>query len=245
MSGIAVAPLGSGAIENYGALREGHAWSTMKVPVLVTLLADYRRVGETLTAQERAEAVRAIEQSDNAAAEALFARLEQLRGGFVAASEAVQRTLRRAGDMRTVINTKPKSQGFTTWGQSIWSTSAEVMLYRALARGCLLSPDDTAYVIGLMRDVTHSQRWGVGAAGYPTSTPVAFKAGWGPERAGYLVRQTAIIGSGMHGYVLSIIASPAAGTFSRGIEMVTSLAGWARRHIALGASSPPTSCTRR
>ena len=241
--GFAVAALGDGPVRAFGDLRAGHAWSTMKVPVLVTLLGDYEHSNMVLGAEARVAATRAIEQSDNAAADALFGQLEGIHGGLVAASAAVQQTLRDAGDATTDINTAPNSQGFTTWGQSIWSTSAEVLFYRALAQGCLLAPNDTAYVLRLMRNVIGSQRWGAGAAGYPSTVPVAFKGGWGPESGGYLVRQTAIVGSENHGYVVSMIAKPAGGTFSQGVGMITSIATWARQHLTVGASPPAASCS--
>jgi hypothetical protein len=153
--------------------------------------------------------------------------LERSNGGLVGASQAVQRTLRHAGDDQTVINTAPNSSGFTTWGQSEWSTSGEVAFYRALARGCLLSGADTAYVLSLMGQVEADQRWGAGSAGY---RQVAFKGGWGPENgAGYLVRQRAIASAGSRGYVLSMIAKPSDGSFSMGTQMLSELASWAAR----------------
>jgi hypothetical protein len=241
--GIAVAPLGQGSIQDLGSLQEGHAWSTMKVPVLTTLLSDDEQSGKALSSQVRTDATLALEQSDNAAAEALFSDLEQTHGGLVGASQAVQRTLNTAGDLSTTINTAPNSEGFTTWGQSIWSTSGEIRFYRDLARGCLLSRSDTAYVLELMRSVTSSQRWGAGAAGYPGGVPLAFKAGWGPESGGgYLVRQTAIIGSGARGYVMSTIALPSDGSFSHGVSMITALATWARQHFNFNASRPAAEC---
>jgi Beta-lactamase enzyme family len=241
-AGIALAPLGRGSIQRLGPLQRGHAWSTMKVPVLVTLLRDYAHRGQNLSAQERADATLALEQSDNAAAEALFGGLERIHGGLVPASQAVQQTLAAAGDTVTV-NTAPNDQGFTTWGQTIWSATGEVLFYRALARGCLLAPGDTRYVIDLMRNVTSSQRWGAGAAAYPASVPVAFKAGWGPENAsGYLVRQTAIIGSADRGYVVSMIARPNDGSFAEGVSMVTALASWARHNIPFDGATPAPGC---
>jgi hypothetical protein len=244
--GLAVAPLGSGAIHTFGSLQTGHAWSTMKVPVLATLLHDYEQDGQVLSPQGHTDAALALEQSDNAAAEALFGVLEQIHGGLDSASAAVQQTLGNAGDQSTTINTAPNNQGFTTWGQSEWSTSGEILFYRSLADGCLLGPHDTAYVLNLLRNVTGSQRWGAGAAGYPTTVPLAFKAGWGPEGGGgYLVRQTAIIGAGSQGYVLSMLALPSSGSFAEGVSMVTALASWARQHLALNATTSPAQCASR
>ena len=240
--GLAAAPLGRGPIQTVGTFESDHAWSTMKVPVLVTLLHDYEQSGQVLSPQGHTDAQLALEESDNAAAESLFSLLEQIHGGLDAASAAVQQTLASAGDDQTVVNTAPNTQGFTTWGQSIWSTAAEVKFYRALARGCLLGPHDTSYVLGLMRNVTSSQRWGAGAAGYPATVPLAFKAGWGPESGGYLVRQTAIVGDGNDGYVISMIAKPTAGTFSSGITAVDALASWARDHLPVNTVRPHAGC---
>jgi hypothetical protein len=241
--GLAVAPLGEGPIERLGSLQAGHAWSTMKVPVLTTLLVDIEHGEARLSSRESEDAALALEQSDNAAAEALFGELKVIHGGLVPASEAVQETLRVAGDGSTRVNTAPNSGGFTTWGQTIWSTTGEVEFYRALAGGCLLRPRDTAYVLHLMRNVISSQRWGAGEAGYPAALPLAFKAGWGPESSGgYLVRQTAIVGSGRDGYVLSVIALPAGGSFAEGVSMVTALARWARRALPSQVSAPPATC---
>ncbi len=199
---------------------------------MVTLLGDYERDGGSLDAQERVDATRALEESDNAAIDALFAHLEQLHGGLDGASLAIQQVLRKAGDRETVVNTAPNNQGFTTEGQAQWSTPGEVSFYRALARGCLLNGRDTGYVIGLMQRVVPYERWGVGSAGYPNADRVAFKGGWGPDAAGrYQVRQTGIVSSGRRGYVVSILALPANGSFSEGITMVTDVAQWARQHL--------------
>ena len=95
-----------------------------------------------------------------------------------------------------------------------------------------------------MSNVIPSQRWGAGSAGYPSAVPLAFKGGWGPESGGaYQVRQTAIVGSGDHGYVVSMLALPASGSFSDGTNMLTALATWARQHLDLNATRPPAGCS--
>jgi hypothetical protein len=241
--GLAVAPLGSGPIMAFGQVRVAHAWSTSKVPVLTTLLYDDATDGRILSPQERTDAALALEQSNNAAIEALFAELEQIHGGLIPASEAVQQMLSNGGDDTTIINTAPNDQGFTTYGQTEWPVTGEVTFYRSLARGCLLDPHDTAYVLGLMRNVIGYERWGAGSAGYPSSLTVAFKGGWGPDSSGdYQVRQTAIIGSGNRGYVVSMLALPSSGTFADGTSMITALATWARQHFNIDANTPSPRC---
>jgi hypothetical protein len=241
--GLAVAPLGSGSIKTFGQVQVARAWSTSKVPVIVTLLYTNETSRRTLSPSGRSYVTLALEQSDNAAIEALFSELEQLKGGLVPASAAVQQMLRNAGDETTTINTAPNNDGFTTYGQSDWSLTGEVTFYRALARGCLLDPSDTSYVLGLMHDVISSQRWGAGSAGYPSGVSLAFKGGWGPQNGDYQVRQTAIVGSGNHGYVFSMLALPSSGSFADGTSMITALATWARQHLVFDASTPSGQCS--
>ena len=72
---------------------------------------------------------------------------------------------------------------------------------------------------------------------------MAFKGGWGPESSGdYQVRQTAIIGSGNRGYVVSMLALPSSGTFADGTSMITALATWARQHFNIDANTPSPRC---
>ena len=224
--GIAISPVGAGPLLTFGPLQAGHAWSTMKVPVLVTELRLLSAQGEVLTEDTGAEARAALVASDNAAAQAIFARLERRAGGLAPASESLQETLRVAGDRSTRINTAPNDAGFTTWGQTEWSASGQVAFYRSLARGRLLPGSETHYVLELMRSVQPDQRWGAGSA--PFGVPVAFKGGWGPEDEGaHLVRQAAIVGSGDAGYVFGMLAL--ASDFSAGTRVLDAIAAWVAR----------------
>jgi hypothetical protein len=232
--GLAIAPLLGGATIALGNAQVAPAWSTSKVPVLVARLHDLEAAGKPLSAQDRAWATAAIEQSDNASIESIFTELERSHGGLAGASLAVQRTLREAGDEHTVINTAPNDEGYTTYGQTRWSNSAEIVFYRALAEGRLLRPGGTNFVLDLMERVIPAQRFGAGAAGYPAATRLAFKGGWGPNPQGaYTVRQTAIVGTGSRGYVVSLLALPASGSFEDGTEMLNRLATWVREHASV------------
>jgi hypothetical protein len=220
-----------------GSLITGHAWSAIKVPLLVTLLRDRGSQGQ-LTSQERSWAQLALTQSDNQAAIGMFSSLERAHGGLVGASAAVQQTLRRAGDPITEVNTAPNSGGFTTFGQTVWSGRAATLFYRSLARGCLLAPTDTRYVLNLMSQVAGDQRWGMGQVNV-RGRPVAFKGGWGPETGGrYLVRQSAIVGAGARGYVVTILAESGVGSFETGTQALTALARWVAGHIDPALSRP-------
>jgi len=239
---VALAPLGDGPAVTFGSFQVAHSWSTMKVPVLATEMRDLEASGGTLSAQDRVNATLALTESDNSAGEALFTDIEAAHGGLVDASLQVQKTLRLAGDQTTVINTAPNDQGFTTWGQSNWPASGEVAFYRSLADGCVLAAADTRYVLGLMSLVVSSQRWGAGSAGFPAGVPLEFKAGWGPEYPGYLVRQSVIVGSGSHGLVFNMLARPTDGQFSSATQMLTATAAWVKSEFGTGSPHPVYTC---
>ena len=244
---LALAPLGSGPVRLLGSKFAGHAWSTMKVPLLVTLLREAGGpTGISPAQRRRAEA--ALTRSDNDAAVALFDELQRRRGGRNGASAAIERVLRRAGDNATKVNTLPNDEGFTTFGQTRWSATQATLFFRALARGCLLDREGTGYVLRTMRDVVADQRWGLGDAGLPTGTRVALKGGWGPEqRDAYLVRQSGIVGSGATGYVLTIVARPTGrgeASFATGREMNSAAARWISGALGAVRPQPPAPCAR-
>lgn len=228
--GLAVAPLGSGQPQTYGELQVGHAWSSMKVPIVVTLM---REGG--LSAEEEGWARSAITASDNEAAAALFQQLEDTHGGLSGASLAVQETLASAGDASTQIATAPPPPGaVSTWGQTEWSLSGSVDFYRALACGQLLESSGTGYVLGLMEEVVPEQQWGLGEASFPEGTSVAFKAGWGPEATsggGYLVRQAGIIRMGSTGAVVTMMAEDPSGSFEAGVQDIDQVASWVSQNL--------------
>src|ERR1700755_2934178 len=151
--GVAWAPLGSAPTQTYGEFQVGHAWSSMKVPILVTLMRE-----GALSPEEEAWASSAVTASDNEAAAALFQQLEDAHGGLVGGSLAVQHTLAAAGDPTTQIAPAPPPAGaVSTWGQTEWSLSGSTGFYRALACGGLLDSVQGAYVLGLMESVIPEQ----------------------------------------------------------------------------------------
>jgi hypothetical protein len=239
---LAVAPVEADRVQVLGDDLAAAGWSTTKVPVLTALLA--ARGAGGLTPTERQEANLAITESDNQSILDLFGDLEQLKGGLIGASDAVQQLLRESGDDRTIVATAPPPPGgVTTFGQTQWSPGEAVKFYQALARGCLLSSSPTQYVLGLMQQIIPSESWGLGSAGF--AVPVAFKGGWGPEPSGYLVRQSGVIDVGSTSAVaVAIVAYPPAGasSFETGTQMLTETAQWLRREIVL-QPQPGATCT--
>jgi hypothetical protein len=235
--GLAVAPLGSTQVQTFGPLQVGHAWSSMKVPIIVTLM---REGG--LSAEEEALARSAITASDNEAAAALFQSIENTHGGLEGGSLAVQETLTLAGDTSTRVATAPPPPGaVSTWGQTEWSLADSVDFFSALACGRLVDSAQSSLVLGLMEEVIAEQQWGLGQATFPSGTAVAFKAGWGPESeagGGYLVRQAGVLRTGSSGLVVTMMAEDASGSFEAGVADIDEIATWVGQHLqSLGTGS--------
>jgi hypothetical protein len=236
--GLAVTPLGPGSTELLGSLRTGHAWSTIKVPILVTLLRDR---DEALSSEEMRWAAAAVEASDNAAAASLFHQLEQIHGGLAGASAAVQDVMSLAGNTATVATAPPPPGAVSTYGQTEWSIEEATAFYRALASGCLLGRSGTEYVLGLMRNVIPEQHWGLGEAGFQPSWLVGMKGGWGPEAGSgaYLVRQSGLVQSRSAGVAVTMIAEVRSGSLAAGTLDLTRVGTWLRENLrSLG---PPAS----
>jgi hypothetical protein len=230
--GVAIAPLGPGEPQQIGSsLETGHAWSSLKVPIVATVL----REQGSLTESQMSQASAAITASDNEAAAALFSSLGS------SASSAVESTLAASGYPTQVATAAPPSGAVSSWGQTEWPLVSSVGFYRALACEDLgISEADTAYVIGLMESVISEQQWGLGQAGIDGR--VAIKAGWGPDGSSsgpYLVRQAGILRStsGNSGVVVTIAAQDSSGSFEAGVQDLDAVADWVRDNVNLDAGS--------
>ena len=226
--GLAVQPLGGGEIREFGTLLEGgHAWSSIKVPILATLL---REQGESLGSEEESWATSAITASDNEAAAALFGKIEERQGGLDGASAAVGETLHAGGSTATEVATAPPPPGaVSTYGQTEWSVGDAARFFAALGRCEVLGPSATQYVESLMESVISEQRWGLGEGGFPSNWRVGMKGGWGPEAAsggGYLVRQSGLIQDEAGGVAVAMIAIDESGSYPAGASDLTQMAQW-------------------
>lgn len=231
--GVAYAPLGSAQSQTLGPLQVGHAWSSFKVPISVTVMLEQ---GGSLSASQESLAASAITASDNEAAAALFSELESMTGGR--ASEAVEGTLEKAEGAAVEVSTAPPPPGaVSSWGQTEWSLSASTSFYGALACGAYGGATNT--IVGDMESVIPEQQWGLGQASFPSGTSVAIKAGWGPdgsESGPYLVRQAGIIRSGQSGAVVTIAAQDSSGSFEAGVSDLDRVADWVASHVPLDGS---------
>jgi hypothetical protein len=211
--GLAYAGVGSGAITQLGSWQTGPGWSTVKVPLVVAAVAKTQHQSD-----HRVQRLMrlAITQSDNAAAEQLWAYL----GEPQAAASQVQAVLRSGGDGDTDVQSQRVRPGFSAFGQTTWSLINQAAFVSTLP--CIKHSDD---VLQLMGDVAPGQRWGIGAVGLPAQ----FKGGWGPGLGGgYLVRQMGIVTLANGWRIgLAIASEPEDGRFETGTANLTALARWA------------------
>jgi hypothetical protein len=230
--GVAFASLGSPESQTLGPLQVGHAWSSFKVPISVTVMSEQ---GGSFNSSQEALVASAITASDNEAAAALFSELESMTGG--GASGAVEQTLAVAGAPTEVATAPPPPGAVSSWGQTEWPLASSTRFYNALACGAYGGA--TATILGDMENVIPEQQWGLGQAGFPGGTSVAYKAGWGPdgsESGPYLVRQAGIIRSGNGGAVVTIAAQDSSGSFEAGVADLDRVADWVAQNVPLDGS---------
>lgn len=204
---------------SFGEGTAATAWSTIKVPLAIAAL----RASPGQATQFVAPAIR---QSNNAAAETLWAIL----GPPEEAASAVQEILREGGDASTTVESERTRPGFTAFGQTQWPLSAEATFAWHLP--CLAN---NGPVFSDMRQIANDQLWGLA-----DNADVAAKGGWGPGiSGGYLVRQLASMSTPSGTLGVALAAEPSDGTFASGVEAINRLAQWVRDHRD---SFPATAC---
>ena len=166
------------------------------------------------TDRERERIAAALTESDNRAAEELWASL----GAPAAAASAVERVLALAGDRSTRVETRILRPGFTPFGQTQWSLAAQVRLMASLPGLPHSEP-----IRELMRRVVPEQRWGLGGL----AEDAELKGGWGPDPDGrYLVRQMGIVDLAGGPLAVTMATMPADGTEASGTKNLDRLAEW-------------------
>lgn len=230
--GVALGPVGTGAMEQLGPLQSGSAWSTIKVPIAARVIEDAGGA-DTVPPATRDLISRAITASDNAAAASLWEQLASRHGGPPGAAAAVGELLAAAGDAQTTVSTLGRD-GFSPYGQTEWSLTEQATFVSALFAGCV-APAAAPELRTLMSQVVSDQRWGLGATGLPAY----FKGGWGPGTDGrYLVRQVGVIERDGSAIAVALAAIPADGQLATGTAAISQLARWVVDNAAWDEASP-------
>jgi hypothetical protein len=139
------------------------AASVMKVSIAVQFLRLREAQKRPVTADEIIELGRLIEVSDDASADNLWAE-----SGGPAGLSALTALV---GMKQTAL------QPGQTWGFTLTTAHDQALLASALAKGRLLDASNTRLLLGLMRNVEPTQRWGFADSVDPTLLP-AVKNGW-------------------------------------------------------------------
>ncbi|MEU2057968.1 serine hydrolase [Streptomyces bungoensis] len=172
--------------------------SIIKVDILAALLLRAQDSGHPLTAQDRAQAEKMIEHSDNAAANALWRRVG-LAPGLAKANRRLGLTSTQGG---------PGGR----WGLTRTTASDQIRLLRAVfdtaaagSRPAALSDGSRAYLRTLMSRVAAEQSWGVSAA---SGAGWALKNGWLQRDTTGLwdVNSVGRITSGGHHYLVAVLS---------------------------------------
>lgn len=209
-------------VTRFGSWQTGPGWSTVKVPVAMAAIA--KAQGNPGSAVQRLIHL-SITASDNTAAETLWTYLGEPEN----AASQVRAVLRSAGDADTSVQSQRARPPYSTFGQTEWSLTNQVLFMAALP-----SLDHGDELLRLMGQVDAGQRWGIGSVGLPAQ----FKGGWGPGPAGgYLVRQMGLVtlANGPR-IALAITSEPADGRFETGTANLTALARWAVANAVAGGN---------
>ena len=186
-------------------------WSTAKVPIAIAALRKDPSLQGAMT--------QAIQHSDNAAAETLWGSL----GSPEQAAEATSAVIRE-GSSSARVESQVVRPGFSSFGQSDWSLSAQADFASHLR--CIRGSEP---VVSAMGNIGNGGGYGLG-----TIPGAIFKGGWGPNAAGaYGLRQFGLIPkSDGAGYVAVAIAveSPD-GSYEAGQAELTAAAEFLRSKV--------------
>lgn len=233
--GLTVGRAGDPDSQQFGSVRSGKAWSTIKVPIAAKILSDVGGPGG-LTSVDGGLIRRAITASDNSAAAKLFEDMKAHYGGLAGAADAAGEPLREAGDKTTSVSTQGRA-GFSPYGQTEWSLVNQHRFMARLAGACVPDAPSARFLLQLMSQVVAGQRWGIGSAG----VNARFKGGWGPGPDGhYLVRQMGLLelNGQRQPVVLTIASLPNDGQLATGQQMLTQVARWVVDHVDYAKALP-------
>lgn len=187
--------------------------STIKLAIVVDLLARTYAGQLKLTDTDRANISAMLHDSDNDAADALWTRY----GG--PDHQTFNRNFPRYG-MTDLVPVPGFGDMFPYWGfQKSTANDLDRLINYTLTR---LNPTDTATIVAAMQHVDPDQQWGVWGAG-PEMTP-GNKNGWSQEQGGWVINSVGFAGPGQR-YTLAVMnALGGAGGYDDGVTTTTHLA---------------------
>jgi Beta-lactamase enzyme family len=182
----------TGARAFYHSAELFHTASIVKVDVLAALLLRHQHTGTDLSSYEVELAEQMIEESNNDAANDLW--------GDDGASYGMSVANATLG----LTHTTPGADYY--WGLTTTTVSDQLRLLEDLTSA--RSPLDAAsrsFELGLMKDVTPDQAWGVSAAATP-GTSFAVKEGWLPDPQLWVINSIGVIEHGNHRLLVAVLS---------------------------------------
>lgn len=246
---LGLADLAGGPALAIGGFDTPYAYSTIKIPMVATLL---RLQGEPSTNQ-MGQIAAALSASDNSATRALYDDIIAISGDEQAATSAIEGTLAITGDSATEVPTAaeipdwPARQAVgvvSTYGQTLWSTEDQAAFVAELMQGCVVPAAQLETIRSAMANVVPGQQWGLGqVAGVR-----AFKGGWGQDANGvnFFVRQVAEVSPSEGGpYVIALAvaldqpSSVASGSVVAEAAVLQELGSWTVEQLGPAPASQP------
>ncbi|GAA3615996.1 serine hydrolase [Microlunatus ginsengisoli] len=185
---VGVLDLGTGVTATYAVDKVFPTASIVKLDILAALLL--QSDGE-LTQGQEARAKRMIQNSDNAAATALWKAIGGAKG------------LNRANQTLGLTRTTPGTQA--RWGLTTTTVADQLRLLSVIfTDDSPLSAESRGFVRTLMGHVADDQAWGVSAGDDPGGAGSHLKNGWLPRSGGWIVNS---VGQVEHaGHTLLVVA---------------------------------------
>ena len=187
--------------------------STIKLAIVVDLLARHYAGQLRLSDEDRQLISAMLHSSDNDAADTLWTRYSGPD------HQAFNRDFPRYG-MPGVVRQRGFSDTFPYWGfQKATADDLDGLMNYTLSR---LNPTDTATIVAAMQNVDADQQWGVWGAG-PAMAP-GNKNGWSQEQGGWVINSVGFAGPRQR-YTLAIMnALDGEGGYDDGVQTTTHLA---------------------
>jgi beta-lactamase class A len=165
--------------------------SSIKVPIMLTLLTQLEAKGRRPNAKELSLLTTMIENSNNTSASALYTEIGDQAG--------IDAFMTQVG----VSGLTPQTP-YVGWGFSTITPAAMVSLLELLHEGKVLNAKDRALALKLMEHIEADQRVGVGDSS-PAGATIALKDGWvlGPDDL-YVMNSSGIVTVGAETYILAV-----------------------------------------
>ncbi len=220
--GVELLDVTRGVVYGHNADRPYVVASSMKVPIMLTLLTQLEAKGRGPNATELSLLTTMIENSNNNSATALYTEI-----GYQAGINAFMKKVGISG-----LTPQTPHVG---WGFSTITPAAMVSLLELLHEGKILNATDRALALKLMEHIQADQRVGVGDSS-PAGATIALKDGWvlGPDNL-YVMNSSGIVTVGAETYILAVYTMDDKSFNPEGFTIV--------RHICkiVGARMVPTS----